>query len=306
MCEVPLADVADPLADDDLNLALYCCYELHYRSFGDVDPHWEWDPHLLSARQALERSFESSLRVAVPCDPVAPDAVESALRALVDGDDGPSLSRSIERRAGLEQVREFLVHRSAYQLKEADPHSWAVPRLTGRPKEALIEVQSDEYGGGRAGRMHATLFANSMRALGLDESYGAYLDHIPGSTLATVNLMTLFGLHRRLRGAVVGHLAAFEMTSSEPNGRYARGLRRLGAGEDATDFFDEHVEADALHEAVAVHDLAAGLARSEPDMASDIVFGARSLMLLEARFAAPLLDAWAEGRSSLRVPLSPE
>jgi hypothetical protein len=306
VCEAPLVEAADPLADDDLHLALYCCYELHYRGFAGVDPAWEWDPNLLAARQALERPFEVALRDAVPGELVTEDGVEAALREVVDADGGPSLSRAIERRAGIDQVREFLVHRSAYQLKEADPHSWAVPRLAGRAKEALVEVQADEYGGGRAGRMHATLFAKAMRSLGLDDRYGAYLDHIPGVTLATVNLMSLFGLHRRLRGAVVGHLAAFEMTSSEPNGRYARGLRRLGAGDDATDFFDEHVEADAVHEAVAAHDLAGGLARSEPELAPDIVFGARALMLLEGRFAAAVMEAWAAGRSSLRLPLSLE
>jgi Iron-containing redox enzyme len=303
VCAAPVIDSADPLGDDDLHLALYSCYELHYRGFAGVDPAWEWNPHLLTIRQMLERTFESALREAVPVEPIEPGGVEPALREVVDDDGGPSLSRIIERRADMQQVREFLVHRSAYQLKEADPHSWAVPRLAGRPKEALVEVQADEYGGGRAGRMHATLFARAMRALGLDDRYGAYLDHIPGLTLATVNLMSLFGLHRRLRGAIVGHLAAFEMTSPEPNGRYARGLRRLGAGEDATEFFDEHVEADAVHEAVAAHDLAGGLAHCEPDIAGDIVFGARALMLLEGRFAEAIADAWDHGRSSLRVPL---
>jgi hypothetical protein len=302
MCEAPRVEAADPLADDDLHLALYCCYELHYRGFAGVDPAWEWDPHLLAVRQVLELPFESALREAVPPEPVDPDAVELALREVVEDDSGPSLARTIERRASLDQVREFLIHRSAYQLKEADPHSWAVPRLAGRPKEALVEVQADEYGGGRPGRMHATLFAAAMRALGLDDRYGAYLDRIPGTTLATVNLMSLFGLHRRLRGAIVGHLAAFEMTSPEPNGRYARGLRRLGAGDEATEFFDEHVEADAVHEAVAAHDLAGGLARCEPALAADIVFGAQALMLLEARFATAIVDAWGAGRTSLRAP----
>src|SRR3954453_19125102 len=117
-----------------------------------------------------------------------------------------------------------MVHRSAYQLKEADPHTWAIPRLHGGPKGAMVEVQADEYGGGRPERIHAQLFADSMSALGLDAGYGAYLDHLPAPTLATVNLMSLFGLHRRLRGAIVGHLALFEMTSSLPNRRYARGM----------------------------------------------------------------------------------
>jgi hypothetical protein len=220
----------------------------------------------------------------------------------VAGDDGPPLSRYVETQASVEQVRELLVHRSAYQLKEADPHSWAIPRLTGAPKAALVEVQADEYGGGRADRIHAVLFAKAMRAVGLDPSYGVYLAELPAITLATVNLMSLCGLHRRLRGAIVGHLAAFEMTSSLPNRRYGNGLRRLGFGVEATDFFDEHVEADAVHEQIAAWDLAGGLAAAEPALAPDILFGARALLALEARWAAHLLAAWERDERSLWPP----
>jgi hypothetical protein len=297
---VPSPSGGEPLADDDLHLALYVCYELHYRSFAGVDERWEWDPRLLAVRAELEAVFEAALRRAVAVEPVEPDAVEAELRRMVADDDGPPLSRTLEREARLEQFREFMTHRSAYQLKEADPHSWAVPRLAGRAKEALVEVQADEYGGGRPGRMHASLFAASMRAVGLDDTYGAYLDLIPGTTLATVNLMSLLGLHRRLRGGIVGHLAVFEMTSPEPNRRYGNGLRRLGFGREATEFFDEHVEADAVHEAVAAHDLAQGLAVAEPSLVRDILFGAAALLHLEARFADHLLGRWAAGESSLR------
>jgi hypothetical protein len=101
----------------------------------------------------------------------------------------------------------------------------------------------------------------------------------------------------------VGHLAAFEMTSSEPNRRYARGLRRLGVPESALTFYDEHVEADAVHEVIAVHDLAGSLAAQEPGLAGDILFGAEALLCLDARFAGRLIDAWSRGESSLRRPL---
>jgi hypothetical protein len=114
-----------------------------------------------------------------------------------------------------------------------------------------------------------------------------------------VNLMSLCGLHRRLRGAIAGHLALFEMSSSIPNRRYATGLRRLGL-EDATPFFDEHVEADAVHEAIAAVDLAGGLAAQEPALAADILWGARALATVEARWARTLLGAWERGESSLR------
>jgi hypothetical protein len=293
---------AEPL-DDDLQLALYTSYELQYRGFDGVDERWESAPSLVAFRSTLEGRFERALQEAVgPIpDPPAAEDMDLALRAIVDADDAPSLSNYIEREASLDQVKEFVVHRSAYQLKESDPHAWALPRLSGKPKAALVEILYDEYGGGDAARVHAQMFADAMDALGLDSAYGAYLDRIPGVTLATVNLMSLLGTQRRRRGAICGHLALFEMTSSVPNRRYAEGLRRLGLGKQATAFFDEHVVADAVHENIAAVDLAGGLARQEPQLARDILWGAQALVLVEADWARHLLGCWERGESSLRA-----
>ena len=296
----PAAGCGDLLADEDHQLALYCAYELHYRGFEDVDPDREWDPAVLSWRAPLEVALERAVAEAVPRrEGLAPDEVAPLLFELAEREDGPSLSLHLATDGTIEQYREFLIHRSAYQLKEADPHSWAIPRLEGAAKAALVEVQADEYGSGRPERVHATLFANSMRSLGLDPAYGAYLDRIPGFTLATVNLLTLFGLKRRLRGATVGHLAMFEITSPGPNRRYGKGLRRLGVDEAALDFFDEHVEADSIHENIAAYDMAGGLARQEPELAADILFGAEALLEVERRWAAMVLERWQRGQSSL-------
>jgi heme oxygenase-like protein len=294
---------ADVLSDDDLQMALYLCYEMHYAGIEGVDERMEWSPVVLMFRGALEEAFEAAVRAIVPPREGAPASVGDELQRLIRADDGPSLSRFAEFTATDEQLREHVIHRSAYQLKEADPHSWAIPRLAGAVKAALVEIQADEYGGGRPERMHSTLFANTMRGLGLDPAYGAYLDLLPGITLATVNLVSWFGLHRRLRGSLVGHLAVFEMTSSVPNRRYGNGLRRLGYGPEVTDFYDEHVEADAVHESIAAWDLADGLARTEPDLAADVIFGAEALLAIEGRWGAHLLEAWGEDRTSLLRPL---
>jgi hypothetical protein len=216
-------------------------------------------------------------------------------------DDTPSLSTHIEREASVAQVAEFMIHRSAYQLKEADPHSWALPRLWGPPKAAMVEIQADEYGSGRADQIHAELFARAMDAVGLDSTYGAYLDQIPGVTLATVNLMSLLGLHRRWRGAIVGHLALFEMTSSIPNRRYGAGLRRLGYGDDATAFFDVHVVADAVHESIAAVDLAGGVARQDARLGADVIWGARALLAVDGRWVRHVMAAWEADRPSLSL-----
>lgn len=287
----------DPLADEDLQLSLTICYELHYRGLDGVDDCSEWDPVVIAVRRRLEAAFLAALDAERP-EP-EPEPVDVRLARVVAADDGPPLSAYVRRTATLEQVRELAMHRSLYQLKEADPHSWGLPRLSGRAKAAMVEIQFDEYGGGRLERMHSTLFASTMRTLGLDDTYGAYVDALPATTLATSNVISLFGLNRRWRGALVGHLAAFEMTSSVPNARYAAGLRRLGLGPDATGFYDEHVEADAVHEQVAAVDLCGGLVDTEPGLAEDVLFGARACLAVEGRFTGAVLGAWQAGRSSL-------
>jgi hypothetical protein len=205
-----------------------------------------------------------------------------------------------------EQMREFCAHRSAYQRNEADPHTWAIPRLRGRAKAAIVAIQYDEYGDGDASAMHAELFGSTMAALGLDPRPGAYLDRLPGTTLATGNLVTLLGLHRRWRAAAVGHLALFEMTSVTPMGRYAAALRRLGLPEDARRFYDEHVAADEVHERIAQDELVAGLLEAHPSAGGDVLFGARALAATERRFARALLGSWRQGGSSLLRPLPAE
>ena len=288
----------DPLVGDDFHLALYICYENHYRGFEEVDAAWEWDPSLIAFRSRLEQGFDDALRERVPLRTDIAD-VPSLLLEISKSDEGPSLAHFVETEATVANVEEFLMHRSVYHLKEADPHSWAIPRLSGRPKAALVEIQMDEYGSGIEERMHSSLFRDSLEAMGLDSTYGAYVDRAPGVTLASMNLMSFFGLHRSRRGACMGHLALFEMTSSEPNRRYGRGLRRLGYGTQATRFFDEHVEADSIHEMIAAHDLAGTLADESDEVAADILFGADALNLLDREFAAHLISCWSQGKSSM-------
>jgi hypothetical protein len=285
--------------DDDLALALYCLYELHYRGWAGVDDGWEWEPELLAARRLLEARFEQELRAATAGPGVPP--LPEALYALLGESDAPSVSRYLAEHGTVEQFQEFVIHRSAYQQKEADPHTWALPRLAGAPKAALVEIQADEYGEGVERDMHQNLFTVTMAELGLDPSYNSYVDELPAESLTAVNTVSLFGLHRRLRGALVGHLAVYEMTSVEPMGIGAETLRRLGYGPGARHFFEVHVVADAHHEKVAAEHLAAGLARQDPSLAPDIVFGARAVLYVEGLLSHRLVSAWTRGVSSLRA-----
>ncbi len=285
-----------PELDDDFQLALWCCYELHYRGFDGIDPDADWDPRILAFRAELEKPFTSWLQQLTKLEPSATTKVADQLRQLIDEDDGPSLAAYLHRHATRDQFREFLLNRSVYQLKEADPHSYGIPRLDGAVKAALVEIQSDEYGGGRADRMHAELFRTTMRWLDLDDTYGRYVPDVPGVTLALSNTMSLFALHARWTGALLGHLAALEMTSTLPNRRYASGAARLGATEEQARYFSEHVEADAVHEQIAAHDLCGQYAEENPDKVPDILFGAACCLALDNLVAEHLLTKWNAGQ----------
>lgn len=293
---------AEPYGDD-LQLALYVLYELHYQGFNGVDDDLEWAPELLGFRRALEQQFLDALRADVPSSSGTEEALASLLVEPID-DDGAGASHYLQREGSLSQLREYAALRSLYHLKEADPHAWVLPRLYGRAKAAMVAVEFDEFGAGRAEDIHARLFADLMEDLALDPSYGHYLDAAPGEALATVNLMSLFGLHRALRGALVGHFAAVEVTSPPGSRRLAHALRRTGAGPAAERFYNEHVEADAVHEQVVRRDVIGGLLADEPHLEPDIAFGIEATSFLEERLGVHLLHAWQADRSALRTPPS--
>ncbi|HZU49431.1 MAG TPA: iron-containing redox enzyme family protein [Mycobacterium sp.] len=288
----------------DLQLALYMCYELHYRGFAGVDPTWEWSPALLHLRAQLERAFLAGVRRDV--GPIEPDhtavAEMDALSTEPVNGEGPSYY--LRDTGTWEQMREYFVHRSLYHLKEGDPHAWAIPRLTGQAKASFVAVEFDEYGAGRGAHLHQQLFADLMEAAGLDSTYLGYLDAVPAESLAVVNLMSMFGLHRWLRGAAIGHFAATEITSPPGSRRLVEALQRLGAPDECAAFYREHVEADAVHEQVVRYDVVGDLVARDPRLDRDVVFGMRAFGVVEDRLADIMISAWKAGQTSLRRPLS--
>jgi len=295
--QTPLISEPDAFGDD-LQLALYVAYELHYRGFTGVDPDKEWDPDVLTLRRELETRFEQALRDLV--DPHADAAALSAELAALGGppsDAGPAAHLICHPDLG--RLREIVVHRSLYHLKEADPQAFVLPRLSGPAKSFVAAVEFDEYGGGDPGRSHSDLFAELMRDLELDPAYGAYLEQVPAPMLAVVNLMSYCGLHRRLRGALIGQLATVELSSPLSSQRMVRVLRAHGCGARAEHFYAEHVVADAVHERV-MREAIAELITAEPDLLADVVFGIRAASLLDQRLDEHLRRSWQEGRTSLR------
>jgi hypothetical protein len=293
----PLSQV-DPLHDDDFELALYLCYEMHYRGLADVE--WGWDPGLLKFRTELERVFEARLREEIaPVIAGHPTEMVTMLDQLVDDYPGTSLASYFSETGTIDQFREFCVHRSAYQLRAAHPQTLSLPRRSGDAKAALVEVPVDETDSGEADRMRTKFFAATMTALGLDDSYGSYVEILPGVTLATVNLASMLSFHPQWRGALVGHLAVSETTSMESMERYSGALTRFGVGPVGRRFAERRVAVDERRPLLARNHIVAGLLGAAPQLSADLLFGAAAVLMLEQRFSDHLLEAWSDNRSSL-------
>jgi hypothetical protein len=152
--------------------------------------------------------------------------------------------------------------------------------------------------------MHSELYAALMTELDLPATYGALVDQVCAPMLASVNLMSLSGLHRQLRGVAVGQLAAVEIGSPAGSQRMSAAARRLGVGPAVEAFYAEHEVADSVHEHVMRRQVVAGLLAEEPELAADVVFGIGAIGFLDASVDRTLLEAWRGGRSSLRVAAS--
>jgi hypothetical protein len=288
--DVPRVDLA-PESPDDAALTLWVLHELSYGGFDEVDDLAEGEPELMRVRRRLEQALEAELRDRWPGVPEGVDLATGFFDWLAD-QDGPSLARFVQAEATEEQVLDLLRVRSVYHLKEADPTTWVIPRLPISAKAALVELQYDEYGVGDPSRLHSHLFARGMEASGLRPEPGVYVDEAPAEVLEQNNALSMFGLQRRLRGAAVGHLAAFEATSSLPSRRMAQGLQRLGLPAEMVRYYTEHVEADAVHEQVALRDICVALVAEEPTLEADVWFGAWACLDLENRTARRLLGTW--------------
>lgn len=289
---------------EDLQLALYVLYELHHRGFEGLPDILEWDPALLALRRPLERRFLEALRGLTRG---AQDVSAALADLLVEpvGSDPTSADRYLAEEGDAAQLREYVALRSLCHLREGDVYAWGLPRVHGAVRSGLASALYDSAGGAGGRDSWAGLYAELMTDLDLEPGYGHYADAAPAELLALVNAGSLFGLHRSLRGALVGHAAAVEITAPPAAVRLAAALRRTGAGEAAARFHAVRAAVTAhqepAHAELVRRDLVGGLLAGEPGLERDVVLGVEATNLLEDRLGSHVRECWREGRTALRM-----
>lgn len=275
----------------DFHLALWVLYQLHGTGFVGISARHEWNPNLIDLRGRMEDTFEHELRSRFTNVKLT-EPFGNGLFAYISTFESPSVAQFAKTKATVDQMTELLMYRSIYHLHESDHSSWLIPRLPASAKAALAELQFGEFGQGSLERIHAEMFRRGMRDSGLDPRTGAYVSLAPVEVLEFNNIVSMFGLHGRFLGAALGHLAAFEATSSDPSRKMAQGLSRLDFPDSIIRYYQEHIEADAVHEQLVIRLMCEPLAVSHPELIPELVFGAFTCMDTERRFAHVLLEKW--------------
>jgi hypothetical protein len=72
----------------------------------------------------------------------------------------------------------------------------------------------------------------------------------------------------------------------------AQGLERLGFPAEMIGYYAEHVEADAVHEQIALRDVCLRVVEEEPTLEPEVWFGAWACLDLEDRTALRILGSW--------------
>ena len=155
---------ADPYGED-LQLALYCLYELHYRGFAGRRRRTRVGPR--PAARARGTSNGSSSARCGRRSPAGDDVEQVDRRLLAEPVEAAAAGVSHHlRRAGERwQLREYVAHRSLYHLKEADPQAWVIPRLHRGGQGGAGDRRARRVRRGRSGaRARAAVRGDDARA----------------------------------------------------------------------------------------------------------------------------------------------
>ncbi len=143
--------------------------------------------------------------------------------------------------------------------------------LDGTAKLELAQNYWDEMGNGSLARVHTELHRKLSRALGLS---CPPRERQPVEALERSVLTGLLATNRWLQPEMLGALGLLELQAGPRCRKVVAALERIGAGEDALDFYVEHAHVDPRHGKDWV-DKAVTPFDDDPRWAAGIVRGAR-------------------------------
>lgn len=177
--------------------------------------------------------------------------------------------------ASLDQMRWFLHQELVAAGAIDDVMALVQVHMPERAKLELARNVWDELGRGQPGAMRRHMRARLARALHLD---GPDVP-VVWEAAAVTNLMTGLAATRRYAFHAIGALGVAELTGSGRAAQVLAGLKRLGVGPDARQYYADHASVDKAHARTWMREVIEPLVASSPKVARAIAEGA--MMRLE-------------------------
>lgn len=282
---------ADPVDWRDLLLTLSAIHDLHTAPLGELGgrERFQHHPAVADVKWRLEQTLVAEL---VRRDETAgwhlPEQPSAAMRAIAVRGLVPDIYQWLADDAGRQEIVEFLSLEGGPDGGFDDLVAACQIGLDGTAKLELAQNYWDEMGNGSLARVHTELHRKLSRALGLS---CPPRDRQPVEALERSVLTGLLATNRSLQPEMLGALGLLELQAGPRCRRVVAALGRIGAGEDALDFYVEHAHVDPRHgkdwvdKAVAPFD-------DDPRWGGGIARGARWRSIVNAGFFDAMADSF--------------
>jgi hypothetical protein len=293
---VALASLPDaaPADERDALLALLAVHDLHLAPIDGLGgtERFQHHPAVAAVRWRLETDLlvwlgdvDNSAGWVLPTDAVA------AMRTVGRAGAVPDVYRWVASEATLDEARAFLALEGGPDGGFDDLVAACQIGLDGEPKLELARNYWDEMGNGALDRVHTELHRKLVRALRLP---ALSREQQPVEALRRAALGSLLATNRHLQPELVGALGLLELQAGPRCRSVVEGLRRLGASDDALDFYVEHAQTDPRHGKDWLDNVVAPLGASSR-WAAGMIRGARWRSLVNAQFFAAMGERFVRG-----------
>lgn len=282
-----------PLDWRDLLLSLSVIHDLHTAPLAQLDgtERLQHHPAVARLKWRLEEEFVAELtRRDEAIAWTLPEAAGAAMRAIGAQGLVPEVYEWLAQSAEHDEIVEFLSLEGGPDGGFDDLVAACQIGLEGTAKVELARNYWDEMGNGSIARVHTELHRKLSRALALrcPPRHRQPVEAIERSVLTG-----MLATNRWLQPEMLGALGLLELQAGPRCRRVVAALRRIGAGEDALDFYVEHAEVDPRHGRDWVDNAVVGF-EDDPRWSSGIVRGARWRSIVNAGFFAALSDIFVE------------
>jgi hypothetical protein len=280
---------AEPVDWRDVLLTLSAIYDLHTAPLALLDgrERLQHHPAVADLKWRLEETLVAEL---VRRDEAEawdlPDRAAAAMRAIGVRGLVPDVYEWLAHDADRAEIVEFLSIEGGPDGGFDDLVAACQIGLDGTAKLELAQNYWDEMGNGTLARVHTELHRKLSRALGLACPPPSQQ---PVEALERSVLTGLLATNRWLQPELLGALGLLELQAGPRCRKVVAALERVGAGEDAVDFYAEHATVDPRHGKDWV-DKAVTPLEADPRWAAGIVRGARWRSIVNAGFFDAMAD----------------